>query len=137
MDSDSEEGGHVDQQGQLDGVPVGQTALLQHRARGGRLAGQGLLDGGQKGEEQIDDGLGHQFGDPPAAVGRSLERSAVEALDQGDRVVAQQRTEQPGHEMGLEVGHVGIDEDDEVALAVLERPNAWPGPSRRGRRRRR
>ena len=113
-------GGHVDQQGQLDGVAVGQPALLQHRPGRGRLAGQRLLDGGQVGEEQIDDRLGHQLGDPPAAVGGSVERAPIEPLDQGDRLVDQQRPEQSGHEVGPEVGHVGVDEDDEVAFGGLE-----------------
>ena len=89
-----EERGHVDQQGQLDGVAVGQPALLEHPPGGGGLAGQGLLDAGQVGEEQVDDGSGHELGDPAAPVGRAVEGPLVVPLDQGHRVVHQQGPEQ-------------------------------------------
>ena len=125
----AEEGGNVDQEGQFYGVAVGQAALLQHGARRGRLPGQGLLDGGQKREEQVDDAAWPSARSPVRRHRAPLERSPVEALDQGDRVVGQQRPEQSGHEVGLEVGDIRIDEDDEVALAALSAERmAWPFP---------
>ena len=53
----------------LDRVAVGEAALLQHPPGGRRLAGQGLLDRGEVGEEQVDDRFGHQLGDPPPPSG--------------------------------------------------------------------
>ena len=54
---------------------------------GRRLAGQGLADPGQVGEEQLDERPGHELGDPPPAGGLAVAGAVVEALDQGDVVV--------------------------------------------------
>ena len=57
MAPDAEEGGDVDQQGQFDGVAVGQAALLQHRPRRCRLPGQGLSIDAETGKSRSMSGL--------------------------------------------------------------------------------
>ena len=117
---DAEVRGDVDQQGQLDGVAVGQGALLQDPPRGCGLARQRLTDHRQGGEQQVDDGPGHELGDTPSAVGVPVERALVEALDHGDGVIGQQWPEQPRHEVGPEVGDIPVYECEQVALGFTK-----------------
>ena len=120
--------GHVDEQPQLDAVAPGEAELLEDPAVGRRLAGQRLAHPGELGEEQLEHGAGHQLGDPAAAGGLAVQGAGVEALDQGHVVGGQQRPEQPGDECRGRVGHVGVEEDDEVARRRRRGPRPWPGP---------
>ena len=61
---DAEALGHVDEQAQVDAVAVDEGHLLEHLPAGGALAGQGLDQRRQLGEEQGDEGAGHQLGHP-------------------------------------------------------------------------
>ena len=114
----------------LDPVAAGEAQLLEDPAVRRRLAGQGLAHPGQFGEEQFEHGTGHQLGDPPAAGGVAVQRPGVEALDEGDVVGGEQRAEEPGHEGRGRVGHVGIEEGDDVAAGGRPAPPPWPGPCR-------
>ena len=70
QDAGADVGGHVDQQGDLDAVAVGEPDLLEHPPVGRRLPGQRLADLGELGEEQLEHRPGHQLGHP-AAPGRA------------------------------------------------------------------
>ena len=107
--------GHVDQQAELDPVAAGEAELLEDPAVRRRLAGQGLAHPGELREEQLEHGSGHQLGDPPAAGGVAVQRPGVEPLHQCHVVGREQRSEQAGHEGRRRVGHVRIEEGDDVA----------------------
>ncbi len=117
----AEAGGHVDQERQLDRVAVREATLLEHRPGRGRLTGEWLFDDGQVREQKVDERTRHQLGDSAATTGRTMERSLVIPLHQCERVVGEQGAEQAGDEVGAEVGHVRVEEHDEVARGGLER----------------
>ncbi len=106
--------GQVDEQPELDAVAAGEAELLEDPAVGRRLAGQRLAHPRELGEEELEHGAGHELGDPPATRRIPVERAGVVALDQGHVVGGEQRAQQSGHEGGGRVGHVGIQERDDV-----------------------
>ena len=115
--------GHVDQQTELDPVAGGEPGLVEHGAGGGGLARQGLAHARQMREEQVDDGPGHELGHPPPARRRAVQRALVEALHEhhvGPAVVEghQERAEEAGHEVGREVLHVGVEEDEQLGVGL-------------------
>ena len=112
---------HVDQQPELDAVPVGESELLEDPAVRRGLAGQRLAHPGELGVEELEDGTRHQLGDPSAARRVAVQRPRVEALDEGHVVGGEQRPEQPGDEGGCRVGHVGIEVGDDVAARGRQR----------------
>ena len=65
----------------------------------------------------------------PAALG-----SLVEALDEVDARVAQQRAEQPGHESMVELAEVGVAPQHDVALGARAATSTAPRPCRGPRR---
>ncbi len=107
--------GDVDQQPELDSVAGGETELLEDPAVRRRLARQGLAHPGELREEQLEHRTRHQLGDPPAARGVAVQRPGVEPLHEGHVVGGEQRSEQAGHEGRCRVGHVRIEEGDDVA----------------------
>ena len=107
--------GDVDQQAELDAVATGEAELLEDPAVRRGLPGQRLAHPGQVGEEQFEHGSCHELGDPAASCRVTVQRSGVEALDEGDVVGGQQRAEQPGDEGRRRVGHIGVEEHDDVA----------------------
>ena len=113
--SDAKIGGHVDQEAQLHPVAAGEAELLEDPAVGRRLAGQRLAHPGQLGEEQLEHRPGHQLGDPAAARGLTVEGTGVEALDQRDVLGGEQRAQESGDEGRGRVGHVHVEEHDDVA----------------------
>ena len=128
--------GHVDQEPDLDPVPLGEADLLEHPAVRRRLARQRLAHPGQLGEEQLEHRTGHQLGDPSAAGGLAVQGAGVEALHQGHVVGGEQRAQQPGDEGGRGVRHIGVEEDHDVAGRGGEAAAmAWPLPPGAARRR--
>ena len=90
-------------------------------ARGAAVSpANGCMIPARFGKEQVDDRPGHQLGDPASPGGGVVQGPVVEALDQLGGAVEQEGAEQAGHEVGPEVGHVGVHEGDEVALAGFE-----------------
>jgi hypothetical protein len=113
--------GHVDEQAELDAVAVGEPDLLEDPAMRRRLAGQRLAYLGELGEEQLEHRSGHQLGDAAPAGGIAVQRAGVEALHQRDVVEEQERSEHAGDEGGRRVGHIRIEEDDQVAVGRRQR----------------
>ena len=123
----------------------GTRQLLEEGAAHRPLPRQRLVQPGQLGEEQPDQRAGDQLGDP-AALERDRDaavehRALVEALDQLDARVGEQRAEQAGHEVGVPVDQVGVHEDDQLAggdeerlphRLALARPGAEVGADLRG-----
>ena len=112
--------GHVDQERQLDGVTVGEAASLEDTPVSGGLAGQGLDDARKLWEEEVDQRPGHELGHAAATIGGTVERAPVVRLHEADPVVNQQGPEEPGDEVGPEVGDVGVHEDEQVPGTGLE-----------------
>ncbi len=144
---DPEAVGHVDEQPQLDPVVGVEACLLEYLPRRGGFPGQGLADSDQPGEQQVDGGAGHQLGHPTPTRRGPVDGPLVEALHQGHVVVGQDRSEQTRDEVGTEVLHVGVEEDEHVAAGLGHRhqeglalPPArlagrhHPGPGGLGRR---
>ena len=50
-----------------------------------------------------------------------MKGTLVEALDHGRGLVGEEGAEQPGHEVGAEVGDVAVDEGDQVTCGLTER----------------
>jgi len=74
------------------------------------------------GKVRVQQGPCDELGHPATASGRDVQQwSVVERLHQLDRLVGQQRTEQPGDEMRLEVGEVGVEVHQDVAAGHRER----------------
>ena len=64
---DAELLGDVDEQGQLHAVAGGEAGLVEHGPGCGGLARQGLAHRRELGEQEVDDGSGHELGHPPPA----------------------------------------------------------------------
>ena len=90
--------GHVDEQGEVDAVPLDERQLLEHLAAARALTGQRLQHGREVGEQDRDQRPGHELGDPAPLARPSVERAVVEALHEADLVAGEQRAEEPGDE---------------------------------------
>ncbi len=118
--------GHgVHQGGQLHAVADRDAQRLHQAAAGRPFPGQRLDHAGQLRPPQADQRPGDQLGDPAAlgrggAVGLGA-NPGVEALDQADLLVGEQRPEQPGDEVRPPAGQVGVDEDQQVARGHQQR----------------
>jgi len=123
---DAEALGHVDQECELHAVTGGQPRLVQHRPGRGGLPGEGLANRRQVGEQQVQGGAGHELGDAPTFVPLSVQGPLVEPLHQGHvrlpgSEVLEQGAQQAGDEMGAEVLHVGVEEDEELGVGLFQR----------------
>ena len=122
---DAEVLGHVDEQRQLHAVVRGQAGLVEHGPGGGGLAGQGLAHAREVGEQEVDHRSGHELGDPPSRSSLPVQRALVEPLHEGDvglsrRGLEEQGPEEAGHEVGVEVLDIGVEEDEELGIGLLE-----------------
>jgi hypothetical protein len=83
------------------------------------LARQRLRDPGQVGIEEIEQGASGELGHAAATVGQGgvseLERTPVQALDERDPAIAEERTQQSAREMSAEMLRVGIEEADDLS----------------------
>jgi hypothetical protein len=110
---------HVDQDRDLHLGPGQERGAHQQISGGGELAGQRLHEPGEFGIEEVQQGLGHQFGDPAAAVGDGLlvtgERAPVGRLAELHTRHRQQRAERAVHEVLAEITRIGVGEHDDIA----------------------
>lgn len=113
--------GCVEEQAQVDAVALDERELLEQAATACVLAAQRLDDAGEMREEQGDHRSGGQLGDAAATVSPGLERPVVEALDERDVGLGQQRPDETDDEPLGEVGDVGVAPDDEIAGGGVER----------------
>src|ERR1700722_2556422 len=110
---------HVDQHADLDPVAGEERHVGEQLPTGRELARQRLHEARELRVEEVEERLGHQLGDPAAAVGDGLlallERTPVGGLDELDAGVLEYRAEGPVDEVLLEVGGVCVGEHDDVA----------------------
>ena len=112
---------HVDEHAQLDAVAGDERDGLEQLAARGELAGERLHEPGQLRPGEVEERAGDELAHPAAAVdvdgAVTDQRPVVEALDEGDAGIVEQRAEQPGDEARLDVTEIGVDRGDEVAGA--------------------
>jgi hypothetical protein len=110
---------HVDQDRDLDPVSGQERCAEQQVPGGGELAGQGLHEPGEFGEEEVQQGLGHQLRYPAAAVGHGLlvpgEGAPVGSLAELDSRHGQQRADRAVDKVLAEITGVGVGEHDDIA----------------------
>src|SRR4029079_15828471 len=80
---------------------------------------------GQLRVEEVEEWAGGQLGDAATAgrlehPARSANRPLVEAFDELDPLVLQERADETVHEPGMNVADVGVDPGDDVALQDVE-----------------
>jgi len=126
-----EAGGHIDQQSEVDAVALHEGELFERFSSAGVLARQRLDDGGQVGEQQRDDGPGHELSHPSAPVAAGPGRSLVEAFHEDHVGPGHQRTDQAHDEGGVEVAHVGVAPIHELqrSSACIHRCESRYGPA--------
>ena len=135
--------GDVDQQAEVDAVPLHERQPLQQGPAPGVLARQRLHDRRQVGEQRRDGRTGHELGDATTAMGAALHGPVVVALHEVDVGPGEQRAHQADDEVGAEREDVGVAPGDEVAARRPPRTCTAPRPcprrdrARAGRRRRR
>ena len=108
----------VNQHADLHAVAGEERDAAEHLAPTGELAGQGLHEPGELRVEEVDQRLGHQLGDPAAAVRDLflplLERPPEGGLDELQLGIREQRAERAIDEVLLEVVGVGVGEHHDV-----------------------
>lgn len=122
----------VDQQPELDAVAGREREPFEQGAAGRVLTAERLDETGEFRPVQVEQRAGDQLGDP-AAAGRDdgavprraarghLQRPVVHGLDQLDVRFGEQRADDAGHEGGVELAQVGIDEADDLAAGDEQR----------------
>jgi hypothetical protein len=130
----------VDQQADLDAVARRERHRHQQFAGSRILAAERLQHTAQLGPQRREQWPCHQLGDPATAGGAlvaagvaHVQRPPIEALDQMNAVLGEQRPEQPRHEHRVRVDQIGVDENHDVAAGGRQRAPqhlAFAGPRR-------
>src|SRR5947209_2125114 len=114
----------IDQQAGFDAVPGEERHGLKYLATTGHLTSQRLHQPRQLRIKQVDQRPSRQFGDPTTAGGRDLaaeiQGPAIEALDESEVGLCQQRSQKSVHEFGTEAGYIRIDPHKDVAAGGVQ-----------------
>ena len=106
---------------ELDAQALHERDRLEDLAAARVLTGERLHEAREFGEQQGDERARDEFGDAATAGGLPVQGPAVEALHEPGLGLGEERADEAGDEMLLEVPDVRIDPADDVAAARVDR----------------